>query len=229
VKRFLVSMLTDVTTNRLYVVSTRTGVINVLHQSDGTTLNRCHWNETPVVGGGRVETLGALHDAPPNTWVEYCFDPRQLRLVRDVGEGGNAITPEDRRIARLYQRKVEILRWIAALIMASRAKLGLPTEFDETVRGIKRRQALAFRESGYDMARADEFIFVWQYAEVYGVEPKEACDRILLEWDLFEAELWKTEGIQLSFWNRVAKAKALDDLDRVQDDFRREFLVNALV
>jgi hypothetical protein len=120
------------------------------------------------------------------------------------------------------------LRYVSSLIATERQKLTLPGTYDETVRALRISQARLFRDSGYDLEKMIDCAFVWQYADVHELSPREACDTILLQGELFEAELWKTEGLQLRYRKRILDSKEPAELETIQEEFRREFGVNAL-
>ena len=224
-----VSLLVDVTTMRIFVATTESGSVNLLHSSDGDTLNPVVSDRWQVEGAKNgCETLKALMATKPaGEWCHYYLDGKRSRVVYSLERP--PLTQELRDRTALFQRKFSILSSISSSINSTRRKLIMPALYDDKVRGIKKEQALEFRRSGYDPEALKDCIFVWQYAEVHQISLREAADRLILEGEFFEAELWKSEGIKMRYWNRVLGIRTLPECDGVLEDFQREFYVNALV
>jgi hypothetical protein len=219
-----VSILADVTTLRILLAAVEPGCINLLHSVDGDTINPVLWDKYPVVDAP-FTTLGGLLKAPLESWCEYHLDVANKRVVH-LPQG---LTSEIRSRAQLFQAKSEVMTSISYNINRSRRKLVLPVMYEDTLRAIKMAQALRYRSSGYDVSKMDECVFVWQYADVHGITPQEAADRLIIEAEFFEAELWKSEGIKMKYWKILLGIQDQAKLGQVMEDFSREFYINAKI
>jgi len=221
-----VSVLVDVDTNRVLVATTDAGANNLVHSVDGSTLSLVVYQELGV-GGTSLLTKEFPVKIPAADWCEFVLD-RKTSSLRHSPETP-VLNPALRQKAELSQAKVKALGQISNAINRSRRKLRTSEAYGDITRMIKKDQALKFRASGYEPSGMSELLFVWQFAEIHGTTPRAAADQIILEAELFEGELWKSEGTKMKYHKAILACEDVNQFTKIISEFHREFYVNAVV
>lgn len=113
------------------------------------------------------------------------------------------ISPALRIKSELASAKAPVLAAMMAGINKSRSPAQTGFVLQETIYMIKQFQARAFRDSGYDESRVIEYPFILQYADSAGISPAQAADDILFKAKLDEDYLLRTEGLRLTYVERL--------------------------
>ena len=171
------AFLVDPATNRVLLTSGDIGCVNLLHGAPEETCLLSYHDFFPVLGTN-MNVSQLRRDIPRAEWLHYRFDFKENRI--GLAHASASEIEKLRPLSDLLCAKLDALVDVVAALNRSRCALATPDSFGETVRFIKKDQAEKFKESGYDNARMREFLFVWQYAQVHGVSPTDAAERIII-------------------------------------------------
>lgn len=173
------------------------------------------------------ERSGSLLHLTNKELISHIFHRQSGSVVRIVKS-----KPAPKELAQrceLLLSRVRYLNRVVRVITRARNRFAPSEKYGEFVDFLRKEQAVLFRDSGYNMELIKDCLFVFQYAQVKKISPKEAADEIIFQFSLFEAALWKSEEIKLKYFDLFSAAASIEDTHEIFQDFVREYYLNSHV
>lgn len=134
----------------------------------------------------------------------------------------DAITSEMIARSLLATAKGAAIIQIFRILNAVRDPVRTGLDFQDRVYLTKERQAILFKESGYDENLVLEVPYVFQYADIARITPKQAANEILFQAKLDSDLLLKTELLRLKYFRALRGASAPAEVSDILWRFNHE-------
>jgi len=173
------------------------------------------------------ERSSSLYRLSADSLVNYLFH-RQSNSIVKVAKL-KAPPKELSQLSELLLARARYLNRVTRVVTRARNRVAPSEKYGELIDFLRKEQALLFRNSGYNEELIQNCLFVFQYAQVKKMTPKEAADEIIFQYNLFEAALWKTEEIKLKYFDLFSNAQTVKQTHEIFQDFVREYYLNSHV
>ena len=93
----------------------------------------------------------------------------------------------------------------------------------------KKIQAQDFKDSGYNEALAATYPYVFQYAEIASISPRQAAEDIIRKAQAGETLFVKTELLRLRYFKKIREAKTPQEVGVIHEEFLRDYYADIKV
>ena len=218
------------TTTYYALIDVGTSALLTLH-TDSTTIN--------FLEKISADTLSVPYVQSPHYSTNYFFGHRGSRFLSHMRPGDYPLWTWDKPTRSFIPTRpdviTETLRMRSALATVKGHAFGLISKdislarmrtwggvmFQDTVYIIKRIQAQACKDSGYDELRSFEWPFVVMSADESNVDLKTAADEILLKAAMNDEILARTEQIRLHAMNRLKQTRDPNEIPEILKETSR--------
>lgn len=207
------SALLDSSTYVLLALSKHISAVQFLQEATPGSVH------TPVVQYPNYRQSFPLAKAHGDTYPEWAWDWK-TRLFSETKP--ELVTTEMRFRSHLAIAKLTSITRILSNINIIRYPVRTGIDFQETVYLVKRMQAQAFKDAGFDEDFIHEYPYVLQYADFAEIPLKQAAEEILFKAKLDDEILAQSELLRLRYFNKVKNASTPEELPPITAAFVKD-------
>ncbi len=219
----LYHVLCDQETNAVLTMSVRVDVIIYLNNCTRDTFAAFSVNE-PNYRSSFWKRFFLASEKPIN-YPRWTWDHSQ-RTFAKTKESMLSKSLFER--SRLVNSQRKTIGFIMQILLTDRMSFLKDILYQEVIYSIKKTQAVAFKNSGYDEKYIMDYPFVVQYADFADISLQQAADEIIFQTQLYENRLLRNEMLRLKYFNAVKNMKAPQEGPVMVKGLRRELHGNSL-